>query len=1075
LEFRLLGPVEMYAGGSRIDAGSPKIRLLLAILLLAQQDAVAPESLARRLWDEDAPPKYIVSLQAYASRLRKRFEEFGEDLVSLPFVPGVGYRLRVPSENVDVLKFKALTDRGRKAATDGDPRAALELLTEARGLIRGKPLADLAGSWAQGARVDLQEQLLESALIRIRLQLQQGEPESVIGELRHLADRYRYDEGIAILLMRALHEAGRSADALAHFRVIDRRLRKDLGIEPHAPLVATNQMILIGRSDVGSAVSAGPAGLAAPTARDKDHGAPDSADVPAEPAAPNTLDADPPGFTGREDDLTQLSRQIAERLADGRTAVCVISGMPGAGKTTLALRLAYDLRAQGFCPDGAFQVPLHGHDDEQSASRPETSLRLLLGTLGLEPGSLQRADGLDHLAALWRRQTRDRRLLIVLDDASDASQIRPLIPKGPGGIVLVTSRHTMFGLADAIDHPLAILTAEEAGALFLSCSNLSADASDEAVDRVVRACSRLPLALAVAGGLTRAHPAWTAGDLADHLRDTDRSGSGNALSHELASAFETSYRQLTDMTRNVFRHLALHPGTYVEQRFTAALTGVGGEEADIALCTLVEQNLLIELGRHRYRFHDLLRSFASSKMRAEDPPDEPDRARDRLLHYCMVSAERAAALFHPYRHLQLPDAFEAEYQRWSEPVFADGRDAASWLDREYQVLRAVTEDAFARGRATDAALLVQQLAAFFDRRGHWRESIPLHESSLRTWIRLGDRGGQARSRGDLATAHWRLGQPDQALDEAEAALGLWRALGNGRGEAEANLQLGRAYNALHSPAQAAQCFEYAAVACAGFGDPTGEARGLYHLAAVLFDLGHYDDAVERARRALNLAESVGDVAVERNVAVNIGEFLRQRGRYAEALDYCRRALRLSEESGDPEIIAIVALNLGDVCSLAGDHASAEAPLKRALAIFTRLDVVAGIVNTLIVMQRVAQLENRLEAAELLHHQAADHADRIVDPLIAARLQMAAAELHRCRGERKAALAAYRHALRLAEAAHAFGEQASAHRGIGDLLVGEGDSDGARMHYEQAVSLLSTLKPDEAADLRRLLDSGLSSE
>jgi DNA-binding SARP family transcriptional activator len=1072
LEFRLLGAVEMHSGERRIDAGSPKTRLLLAILLLARQDAVAPESLARHLWDEDAPPKYQVSIQAYASRLRRSFEELGEGLVNLSFISGVGYRLRVPSENVDALQFKGLTDRGRKAATDGDPRSALDLLNEARSLIRGKPLADLAGSWAHGARIGLEEQLRSSAVIRIKLQLDQGEPESVIGELQQLANRYRSDQKIAALLMRALHEAGRSADALAYYHTIERRLRKDLGIEPHAQLVAMNHMILIGRSDVGSAVSAGPAGLAAPAGRETGHGGHESVDAPAEPAVPNTLDADPPGFSGRDDDLRLLNQRVAERLTAGRTAVCVISGMPGVGKTTLALRLAHDLREQGFCPDGAFQIPLHGHDNDQSASRPETSLSLLLSTLGLDPGRLQRADGLDHLAALWRRHTDGRRVLMVLDDASDASQIWPLIPNGPGSVVLVTSRHTMFDLADAVDHPLAILTEEEAGALFLNSSNLASDSGDDAVARVVRACARLPLALSVAGGLIRAHPAWTADDLADHLRDTDRPGLGNALSHALAATFQTSYRQLPDATRNVFRHLALHPGTHIEQRLTAALAGIGGDEADVALCTLVEQNLLIELGRHRYRLHDLLRDFAGTRMQAEDQPNEPDLARDRLLRHCMVSTERAAAIFHPYRHRPLPSAFEGDYVRWREPGFSDSRDAASWLEEEYRVLLAIVEDAVARGRTSEAALLVQQLAVFLDRRGYWRESISLHEKSLSTWIRLGDREGEARTRGELATARWRLGQLDQALEEAQAALGLWRALGDRQGEAEANMQLGRVYSALRSPERAAQCYEYAASACAGFGDPTGEARGLYHLATVLFDLGYYDDAIERARRALILAESVGDVTVERNAAANIGDFLRQRGRYSEALEYCLRALRLSEESGDPQNVAIAAHNFGEVCSLAGDHASAKVPLETALGIFTRLGVVPSIVATLIVMQRIAQAENQMEAAEGLHCRAAEYADRVEHPLIGAQVQVAAAELHLCRRERLAALAAYRHALRLAEAAHAFAEQAAAHRGIGDVLVAEGDAGGARTHYEQAVGLLAKLRPQEAAELRRLLDSGL---
>lgn len=1085
MEFRLLGPVEMYSGGSRIDAGSPKIRLLLAILLLARQDAVAPESLARRLWDEDAPPKYLASLQAYASRLRKRFEEFGEDLVSLPFVPGVGYRLRVPSESVDVLKFKALTERGRRAATDGDPRAALELLTEARSLIRGKPLADLAGSWAQDARADLQEQLRSSALTRIELQLDQGESESVVGELRQLADQYQHNEKIAYLLMRALHEAGRSGDALARFRIIERRLRKDLGIGPRAQLVAMHQMILVGHSDVGSAVSAGPAGLAALAGRNASstkqddspaqNGRAGSEDANSAAAAmaspaPNTLERDLPGFTGRASELDALSRQIAQRLADGQPAVCTISGMPGVGKTSLALRLAYLLRS--MCPDGALQVHLRGHDANRPPNRAETALVTLLSMFGLDPQRLQQANGLDHLSALWRRHTDGRKVLVLLDDAADAEQLRPLIPNSPGSIVLITSRSLLLDLPDAISHPLEPMTDQEASALFVKCAQLPADTRSADVAAAVETCAGLPLALSITGGTLRVHPTWTAADLGEHLSTMDRPSIGNALTQSLAGTFDTSYRVLPVEARVVFRRLALYPGQYIDVGFAAALSGMSAEETYQALGSLYERNLLTEPQRNSYRLHDLLRAFAARIMATEESAAEYERARDRLLRYSLVASDRASALFDPHRHTPLPalrrDA--AQHHPPAAPNFADARSAAEWLDAHQETLRIVMDESN-RQRRPEAALMAHQLAAFFDRRGLWAEAAALHEAALTTWANAGDKAGQARAWNDLATAHWRLGWLDRARHEAETALDLWRGLGDQRGQADANLMLGRIHYDGHCAAEAVQRFEQAASARADLGDRRGQAEGLYHLGIAFSLAGRHHEAITYCKQALDIVKVVRDEVIERNCVNNLGTFYQREGDYERAAMYYRRAHQLALALGDPNNIAIASLNLGELYNSMSAPLEADPLLKSAYRIFRQLDNAVGIINVLLEQIQSCILLGRLEEADGLYLRAVDECGKAADPVLTVRLRLAEAALARRHSDREVALAAYGAALTLAVDLRAYSEQVEAHRGMGELLASTDRIDSARQHWKEAIQLLEPFRARALAELRRLLGDG----
>lgn len=1046
MQFRLLGPVELWVHGRQIDLGPTKNKLMLAVLLMEAGNTISVEALIRRVWGDNPPPKVAGSVQAGVSRLRRRLEMTGDAGVRLDHASPVGYRLTVPANSVDVIEFTRAVIRGQAAASNGDPEHAIAALQAAHDMMSGEPLAGLPGEWAQAARASLVERRHAAALTRIRLQLDRDDPRSLIPELTELAARCPLDESVAALLMRALHAAGRTGDALAVYTQIRQQLQDQLGIDPHRPLNDIHQLVLRGES-----TTAPRAPDVRPPARELD--------------APDTLERDPPVFIGRQDDVERLLARIGELLERNRPAVCVIDGMPGMGKSTLALRLAHELR--GRCPHGALQIHLRGHDHAQAPTSPRAALNLLLAMVRVDLSELQRDGGLDHAISLWRRHTGTSRLVIVLDDAVDEQQVLPLLPVGTGSVVLITARHRLADLPDAVHHSLALMDDKDARALFLQAAGIDECQDSASVRQIIEACDRLPLALSVAGGFLRARPSWSIADFADHLTRALNSHGLDSFTQRLYATFETSYREMRELSQRVLRRLALNPSSTISLHAAAALAGASLSDTDFALDLLVEHHLLAEPERHRYQTHDLVRGFAAHLLDRTDPPESVAAAQDRFARFLLISVERATAMFHPYRHTNL--LADEQPARAIEAVgFTDSRNAAAWLDREQPSLRAQAALWNAHGRPTEAAALAHMLAHYFDRRGLWREAGRLHRDALATWVRLGNVPAQACALGDLATVHWRLGAFEQARVYSEAELHLRRNLSDPDGQAQALVHLGRTHQSTHHREAAIQCYRESADLRARTGDQTGMAEALYHLGMVLFDAGRHEDGIARTREALDLGRALHDETIERNCVNNLGEFHRQRGEYERALVCYREAVALAERVGDPRNIAIAALNLGEVDILLGRSEAALEPLQTALGVFVRLDTRGSIAHTRLAQARAFDQLGLRDASDTAFATASDIARELADPLLSAHVRLTSGAIRKDRAEHEAAAADYREALAFARQAHALLEQAGAHRGIGDVLRLTGETESARKHWRKALELYSSVHSREADGLRSRL-------
>jgi DNA-binding SARP family transcriptional activator/tetratricopeptide (TPR) repeat protein len=1057
VEFRLLGPVELWAYGKQIPFPSTKVKQLYAALLWDAGRLVPTATLIRRVWGDEAPPRELASLQANASKLRKALGECGDPTIALTQI-SMGYRLVVPSECIDRIQFERTVSLAEAAVDRADINEAIRLLRSAEALVRGEePLTGLLGRWAGEARAVLEERIREVAVKRITLQLQLGDTRAVLPELYRLTAKHEFDERIFELLLRTLRDVGRTTDALDAYTVFQARLRHQKGLEPHAPLKRLHDELLhdgpVSRPLTATAVAVARSQASATAAASR-------------PLPPNTLDRDPPSFVGRHRDIEAITSEIDSQLAAGASVVYAIDGMPGVGKTTLALRLAHRLHAH--CPDGQLQLHLRGHDEHQSPTDPETALGILLGMLGVEPLQIQRAGSLDLAIALWRKHTAGKRLLLLLDDAANASQVTPLIPSGTGSVVLITARTRLTGLPEAARHPLEPMPDDEAGQLFVSSARISAT-TDPALRDVIAACGGFPLALAVAGNAFRTRPAWSIGDLAEHLANarTAAISRPDAVIGPLFRVFFTSYRDLPEFERTLLRRLSLNPGLRTHLRAAAALVDAEPSETDSALFNLVEQNLVMEPERHQYQLHDMIRIFAAHACETEENPQDLQAAANRLMYYTVGAVDAATKLVYPHRHAMLAEPAEGNDVR-DGFGFSDLKQATRWLESEQQWLRTAIEFWFANGHAQEAATLVNLLSRFLDRKNLWKESIALHESSFAAWRSSGNRAAKAQTLVDLAAAHWRLGAWDTALTYAARAFDHWSALGDANGSADALLQMGRAHHAQHRNADAIACFSRCARHWQEVGDHQTAAVALQHLSAAQFDAGHHREAITSVEAALDLAETSDDLAIRCNCLNNLGVFLLRLGEHARAGHYYLQALQLADQIGDPNRTAAFALNLA-VCQLRlGQPESALPLLDRAYETFSALDDPRYLTSTLIAQAEAHLGLGRDRDAQALIDAAAVPAERFGDPEQLARVHVAYGRILTAAGEFRAALRAFRLALGFAGSAHVPYMQSVAYRDLGDLYKLMGRTDAARRCWHRALSGFGDLPSPEAAALQRKL-------
>jgi DNA-binding SARP family transcriptional activator/tetratricopeptide (TPR) repeat protein len=872
----LLGSLQVRVDGAAMAVPAARQRALLAILAVRAGELVPTDELAEIVWDGMPPGRAADTIRNYVKRLRYRLGSAGRQIVtSRP-----GYRLEVAEDELDLRVFTRLCRDGGTAVRAEDWAAAFGGLGQALGLWRGAPFADAGCERLQREQAPpLSELRLQAAQWRAEAGLALGRHAELASELAGWCAAEPLRERFAALRMVALYRSGRQADALAAYQQARRMLVDELGVEPGEELRRLHQQIL----------ARDPA-LTAPAQRDAAAGRSDAAGV-----VPRQLPASVACFAGRSGELEVLAG-LAEQAACGTGGMVVISaigGTAGVGKTTLAVHFAHQV-ADMF-PDGQLYADLRGFSPSGGPDPAARVVRRFLDALGVAPQAVP-ADA-DAQVPLYRSVLAGKRMLVVLDNARDAAQVRPLLPGSAGCLVMITSRSQLAGLA-AVEGaqllPLGLLTEQEARELL--AGRLGAgrvEAEPEAVNELIRLCARLPLALAITAARTAARPERPLAALAEELHAAD--GPLDALdagdpAASVRSVFSWSYRQLSPAAAQLFRLLGIHPGPDISVSAAASLAGIETAHARRLLAELTRAHLIAGAAHGRYAFHDLLRAYAAEQAHALDSDAARREALGRALDYYLHTADAAAGLVNPSRaslSIAPPEPCVMSEQLGGQ------RQALAWFEAEHPVLLAVATLAAESGFDRHAWQLPLAIGEYLDSRGHWCELAAIQRSALDAAARLGEVGGQAAAHRVLAGAHAQLARYDLARVHLANSLELYRRLDDRAGQAIVHLTV-----------------------------------------AWVSDLQErYAETLGHCERALDLFQAIGDEAEQARTLATIGWCYAHLGRRQEARAFCQRGLALLHERGHRRYEAASWDTLGYAEYQCGDHVAAMACYQRALGLF----------------------------------------------------------------------------------------------------------------------------------------------
>ncbi|RSM64926.1 transcriptional regulator, SARP family protein [Actinoplanes sp. ATCC 53533] len=646
--------------------------------------------------------------------------------------------------------------------------------------------------------------------------------------------------------------------------------------------------------------------------------------VLAPPPGPRQLPSALPAFAGRAETLAGLDRW----LGHAGHGVVAISGTAGVGKTTLAIHWAHRLTDR--FPDGQLHLNLRGFDPTAAPVPPADAVREVLGALGAEPARIPA--GLDAQAALYRSLLAGRRMLVVLDNAATAEQVRPLLPGGPGSLVLVTSRAQLTGLvvADgAHPVPLDLLPADEAR--WLLTARVGADritTEPRASARIIAACARLPLALAVVGARLAVQPALTLAALADELeqdRLTTLDTGDPAV--DVRSVLSWSYLRLSPDAARIFRLCALHPGPEIGLAALASLAGQPPAETRRLVTELVRVSLADEPGPGRYVLHDLLRAYAGELAAATDTQAERARLRDHYLH----TAAAAAMRLHPARRpIPLPPPAAGV-------VLADVSDATAWFRAEGRVLVTAVRDSADTGDDRYAWQLAWTLADFLDREGRWQEWFDTQSTAAAAAERLGDESWQLFAHRSAAGATIRLRRFGLGRELLERSAQLAAGTGDRVAQAQAENTLAWLLELEGDPAAAIPHAQRAAELFAAAGEHRFAARAVSGTGWYAALTGDFHRALAICTRALTQQRELGDSAGLAGTLDSLGYICDNLGQHPAAISWYGEAVSTYQQDSDRGGEAATRARLATTLAKAGDASGARTERELALAIFDELD------------------------------------------------------------------------------------------------------------------------------------------
>ncbi|WP_327002250.1 tetratricopeptide repeat protein [Dactylosporangium sp. NBC_01737] len=771
-----------------------------------------------------------------------------------------------------------------------------------------------------------------------------------------------------------------------------------------------------------------------------------SATGPGARPRPAQLPLDAAAFTGRAAEL--------EALLASAAGVIAIDGMGGIGKTALAVRAAH--RMAGRYPDGQLFIDLKGFTDQEDPVEPIDAVGRLLNDLDV-PAEQVPAD-LAGRIGLWRSVLAGRRLLIVLDNAAAAEQVAPLLPGHTGCLVLVTSRRRLAGLPTTSAIPLGTLPAEDAADMFLRIVRPGASAlpADD-VTEVVALCARLPLAIGIAAGVLRSHPAWSVADVVARLRDQqERLAELDDGTRSVRVALETSYRHLAADLQDLYRLLGRHPGPDIDAFVAAALSGTLPGPARRMLDRLFDERLLLEPSAGRYVFHDLVREHAAGVGATE--PEPAGRAADvRLLDYFRHTARVAVGVAYPDERDDLPDV---PAPATAAPDLADQSRATVWLDRELANLLALANSAGPEHTPHLTTILLRHLQV----RRRYRDALALLGRALMLARDGGDAAAEMRTHNDIGRTHLGQWTNEEAGDAFERALDIARTIGDRRGELAALHGRGVIRGRQRNPDQGRDDIEQAVEIAREVGDRRGEMASLDVLGEIHRLQGRYVTSSTLHRQALDLARAVGDRHGERITLGNLGQNSTLQGRYDEAGAFFQQALDLARAVGDRHGETYPLNGLAAARQSQGRYEEAGHLHRQSLDIARGLGYRNGEMAALIGLGELHRRQGRHRPAGAFFQQALDIAQAMHDRNGRFEAHLGLGRVHRAAGRLESALEHHREALNLAEALGFPGDQARAHDGLAHTLRALRRPDRAGEHWRQALEILTS------SDVEQFLDA-----
>ncbi|MFK4227062.1 BTAD domain-containing putative transcriptional regulator [Streptomyces sp. NPDC019890] len=923
----------------RIPRGRQQV--VLGALLLEANRIVSTESLVDAIWGDDPPPTARAQIQTCVSALRTNLAAIGEDSQLVTQEPG--YLIKVSGDQLDATLFAGLRKKAYSLADEGEIEEAAALTRRADELWRGPALSGTRSHKLQSMAAQLDEHRLINLETHIDLELQLGRHAKIIPELSALVSKYPLREGLRGQLMLALYRSGRQAEALEVFRAGRVILVEQLGIDPGDDLRRLEAAILAGDRDLHQ-----PGGTARVPAPAAVPGAPE----PFETAVPFQLPPDIADFTGRAQ-LVDTAESLLLAGGVGRpTPVAVLAGPSGVGKSTLAVHVGHRLMPQ--FPDGQLYCDLGGTQPSPAAALDV--LGRFLRALGI-PGS-QIPGTVDERAEMYRNLLASKRMLIVLDNASEVQQIRRLLPGTGNSSVMVTGRSRMTGLPGARFLYVDVLDLDESIEMLAAVVGEERVAAEpDAAAELVRMVGQLPLALRIIAARLAARPNWSLVWMLDRLSDERRRL--DELAHGelvIRSSLALTYDGLAEDGRRLLRLLSVLEGGCIPTWAAAALLDTDLFRADDLLESLVDAQMLEIVGTGtsggpRYKLHSLVQLFAREELERPREADEKEPALTRLVGGWLALAEEA------HRRLYGGDftVLHGDAPRWHlSDVQVDRmlRDPLAWLEAERVNLCQAVDLAAETGQAEACWDLAVTLVTIFESRCYFDEWQQTHQRALHAAGKAGLVRGCAAvlcSVGSLYLSRSQFSAARQALQPALESFTLLQDT-HGLALARRNLALlaqrqGDSHTALGLYRQAVADFRAVA-------DHVGQTNVLAHLARLALDEGRLDDAEGLLDEALEICRSTGSRRTEGQVRLVLSDLMQRRGRYQEAEDLLRDVLDLVRSRGDIAGESRILHRLGMVNARLGRISVAQSLLHDVVGIRERI------------MDRVGAAEARLELAQL---------------------------------------------------------------------------------------------------------------